>query len=69
MATIVTLVASVVRVVIQPIVIGTSATILAVAREISPKWLTGFRAQLLDVVLAGLVFLLFVYVLLQIQTV
>lgn len=69
MASIVVLVASVVRVIIQPILIGSAAIVLAVAREISPRWLTGVRSQILDVVLAALIFLLFVYVLLKIQTV
>lgn len=68
MTSIVVLVASVVRVILQPLIIGSAAIVLAVAREISPRWLSGFRSQLLDVVLAALIFLLFVYVLLRIQT-
>ena len=68
MPSIVVLVASVVRVLIQPILIGIAAAVLAVIREISPRWMRGFRAQLYDAVLAGLTFLLFVYVLLRIQT-
>lgn len=69
MPSIVVLVASVVRVIIQPVLIGSAAALLAVTREISPKWLKGFRGQLYDAVLAALVLLLFVYVLLRIQTV
>jgi hypothetical protein len=68
MPSIVVLIASVVRVMLQPVLIGGAAIVLAVTREISPRWLTGFRSQLYDAVLAGLVLLLFVYVLLRIQT-
>lgn len=68
MPTIVVLVASVVRVMIQPVLIGSVAAVLAFTRELSPKWFAGFKAQAYDAVLAGLVFLLFVYVLLRIQT-
>ena len=69
MPSIVVLVGSVVRVILQPILIGSAAALLAVTREISPRWLKGFRAQFYDALLAALVLLLFVYVLLRIQTV
>jgi hypothetical protein len=68
MPSIAVLIASVVRVILQPVLIGGAAAVLAIAREITPRWPSGFRWQLYDAVLAGLVFLLFVYVLLRIQT-
>jgi hypothetical protein len=69
MPTIAVLVASVVRVMLQPILIGSAAVVMVVAREITPKWPShGFKWQMYDAVMAGLIFLLFVYVLLRIQT-
>lgn len=68
MPSIAVLVASVVRVVLQPLLVGSVAGAMAVAREISPKWFSGYRSQIYDAVLAALVFLLFVYVLVKIQT-
>ncbi|MGI0129427.1 MAG: hypothetical protein ACREDE_07100 [Thermoplasmata archaeon] len=69
MPSIAVLVASVVRVMLQPILIGSLAVVMVVARELTPGWPTrGFRWKLYDAVMAGLIFLLFVYVLLRIQT-
>ncbi len=59
---------AVARVMLQPIIIGGLAVTLAVVRELSPRWPSGLRWQVFDGLLAGLVLLLFVYVLLRIQT-
>jgi hypothetical protein len=70
MASITVLVALVVRVMLQPILIGGAAVVMVVAREMAPRWWPpGFRLQIYDAVMVGLIFLLFVYVLLKIQTV
>ncbi len=68
MASITLLVASVVRVILQPVLIGGAAVVMAAARELVPRWPSGYRWQIYDAVLAGLVFLLFVYTVLRIQT-
>ncbi|MGA8302519.1 MAG: hypothetical protein WA691_01450 [Thermoplasmata archaeon] len=60
---------SVFRLMLQPILIGSAAGIMVVARELAPRWpSTGFRWQVYDGVMVGLIFLLFVYVVLRIQT-
>lgn len=59
---------SVARVLLQPILIGSAAMVLAITRELTPRWPSGFRWQIYDGVLAALIFLLFVYLVLRIQT-
>lgn len=59
---------SVARVLLQPILIGSAAMVLAVARELTPRWPSDLRWRIYDGVLAGLVFLLFVYLVLRLQT-
>lgn len=56
--------------ILQPILIGGAAGVLSVVRELSPKWPTsGLRRQLYDALLAVLILILFIYVVLKIQTV
>jgi hypothetical protein len=68
MASVTLLVAAVVRVILQPILIGGAAVVMAVVRELVPRWPSGYRWQIYDALLAGLIFLLFVYTVLRIQT-
>lgn len=70
MASLAVLLLAVVRVMLQPILIGGVAATMAVARELTPRWpASGFSRQVYDGVLVALIFLLFVYVVLRIQTV
>ena len=70
MASLAVLLLGVVRLIVQPILIGGVAAAMAIVRELTPGWPTrGFRRQFYDAVLVALIFLLFVYVVLRIQTV
>ena len=70
MASLAVLLLAVVRVLVQPVLIGGVAGAMAVAREITPRWpASGLLRQIYDAILVALIFLLFVYVVLRIQTV
>ena len=63
------LVLSLLRVWLSPIAIGGAAVVLAVARELTPRWpSSGFRWKIYDGLMVGLVLLLFVYAILKIQS-
>jgi hypothetical protein len=69
MPSIAVLVASVVRVLIQPLLIGGLAVVMVVAREITPRWPSrGFKWKMYDALMVACIFLLFVYAIFTIQT-
>ena len=70
MASLAVLLLAVVRVMLQPVLIGGVAGAMAIAREVTPRWpASGLLRQVYDGVLVALIILLFVYVVLRIQTV